>query len=131
VSDPRHDVIRRQFERWNRGDRELPPEEIDPEAEVHSAMTGFTYRGYDGVRKWMAEIDDQFDSWRVSVEEMENLPGDHVLVLGAVEFRGRESQLEFEQPIGWVYAFKAGRVLEMNAFGDHEKAREAARAVQA
>jgi ketosteroid isomerase-like protein len=129
MSDPRHDLIRKQFERWNRGDRELPPDEIDPEAEVHSAMTGFTYKGYDGVRGWMSEIDDQFDSWRISVAEMTNI-GEEVLVLGTVTFRGRGSGLEFEQPIGWIYSFKEGRVAEMKAFGDHDRAREAAKALQ-
>jgi ketosteroid isomerase-like protein len=122
------ELIRKQFERWNRGDREVYPEEIDPEARVHSAMTGFTYRGYDGVRKWWSEIDDQFDSWRLSIEEMTDIGQDRVLVLGSVAFRGRGSGLEFEQPIGWVYEFKEERVIELKAFGDHEKARLAASA---
>ena len=71
LSEAQQDLIRKIFERWNRGDREIDPAETDPEAEIHSAMTGFTYRGYDGVRKWMEEIDEQFDSWRISIEEID------------------------------------------------------------
>ncbi len=114
------------FERWNHGDREIDPTAVDPDAEVHSAMTRATYRGYGGVKDWMAEIDDQFDSWRLSVEEMRDLSGDRILVLGSVHFRGRGSGVEFDQPIGWIITFAGERIRDFRIFPDHESARNAA-----
>ena len=63
------ELMRRTFERWNAGEREVDPEILDPEVVIHSAMTRATYHGYEGLRRWMAEIDRQFDDWTVSIDE--------------------------------------------------------------
>jgi ketosteroid isomerase-like protein len=126
VGAERQKLIRDLFERWNHGDREIDPVTIDPDAEVHSAMTRAIYRGYGGIKDWMAEIDEQFDSWRLTVEEMRDLPNDHVLALGSVHFRGRGSGVEFDQPIAWLIAFAGQRITEMRIFPDHATALEAA-----
>jgi ketosteroid isomerase-like protein len=129
VGDGRQELIRGLFERWNRGIREIRPDEIAPDAEVKSAMTGRTYTGHDGIKEWMAEIDEQFDSWRLSIEEIEDLPGDRVLAIGQVHFRGRGSGVEFDQAIGWTFRFDGERVAEMRNFSDHASARDAAGAL--
>ena len=128
MGDGRQEFIRDLFERWNRGVRELRPAEIAPDAIVKLALTGGTYRGHDGIKKWMAEIDEQFDSWKVSIDEMEDRPDDRVLVIGSVHFRGRASGLEFDQPIGWMNTFDGDQVTEMHIFSDHSAARDAANA---
>jgi hypothetical protein len=53
------ELIRRYVERFNAGDREVREDDADPECEICSAMTGSVYRGYDGARSWMQEIDEQ------------------------------------------------------------------------
>jgi ketosteroid isomerase-like protein len=130
VAAERQELILDLFERWNHGDREIDAAVIDPDAAVHSAMTRATYRGYGGIKDWMAEIDDQFDSWHLSVEEIKDLSGDRVLAFGSVHFRGRGSGVEFDQPLGWIIAFTGERVIEMRIFSDHERAREAAEALR-
>jgi len=117
--------MRSLFERWNRGIREIRPDEIAPDAEVKSALTGLTYSGHDGIKEWMAEIDEQFDSWRVSIDEIEDVPDDRVLAIGYVHFRGRGSGVEFDQAIGWMFRFAGDRVVEMRNFSDHASARDA------
>ena len=126
--EDRQGFIHDLFDRWNRGIREVRPSEIAPDAEVNSALTGRTYRGYDGIAEWMAEIDDQFEDWKVSIEELEDVPEDRVLAIGQVHFRGRGSGVEFDQAIGWVLAFDGGRITEMTNFSDPESARNAAAA---
>jgi ketosteroid isomerase-like protein len=130
VAVGREELIRDLFERWNHGDREIDPAAVDPDAEVRSAMTRATYRGYGGIKDWMAEIDEQFDSWQIAVEEMNELSGDRVMVLGSVRFRGRASGVEFDQPIGWIITFTGERVGEMRIFPDHASARNAADAAR-
>jgi ketosteroid isomerase-like protein len=124
----RQEFIRDLFDRWNRGVREIQPGEIAPEAVVRSALTGGSYSGYEGIAEWMSEIDDQFDDWNVSIEEMEDLPDDRVLAIGQVHFRGRGSGVEFDQPIGWLLSFEDERIVEMANFSDHASARNAAAA---
>jgi ketosteroid isomerase-like protein len=126
VSDTREQLVRGIFERWNNGERVLPPEEIHPEAVVYSAMTGDTFRGTEGVRRWMAEIDEQFEDWDLSIEEIRRVAEDRLLVLGGVHFRGRASGVEFDQPMGWLWDFKDGRVCALHNFAGHDAAVEAA-----
>jgi ketosteroid isomerase-like protein len=126
VGAEREELIRDLFERWNHGDRDIDPATVAPDAEVHSAMTRATYRGYDGIKDWMAEIDEQFESWQISVEKISDLADDRAVALGSVRFRGRASGVEFEQPIGWIFRFVGRRVAEMRVFPDHASARSAA-----
>ena len=128
MGNGRQEFIRDLFERWNRGIRELRPDEIAPDAIVKSTLTGDTYSGHDEIRKWMAEIDDQFDDWNVTIDEMEDAPPDRVLAIGNVHFRGRGSGVEFDQPIAWIMRFSGDQVTEMHNFSDQSAARDAAKA---
>ena len=126
MSDSREELVREIYARWNQGDRDTNPEEIHPDAVVYSAMTGDTFRGLDGVRRWMAEIDEQFDDWMLTIEEVRNVPGDRLLVLGEVHFRGRASGVEFDQAMGWLIEFEAARITALHNIVGHEAAIEAA-----
>jgi ketosteroid isomerase-like protein len=126
VSDPREDLVRDIYARWNQGERDLNPEQIHPDAVVYSAMTGDTFRGLEGVERWIAEIDEQFEDWVLTIEEIRNLPGDRLLVLGEVHFRGRASGVEFDQPMGWLIDFEGNRLAGLNNIVGHDAALEAA-----
>ena len=126
MSDPREDLVREIYARWNQGERDLDPDQIHPDAVVHSAMTGDTFRGLEGVERWIAEIDEQFEDWVLTIEEIRNLPGDRLLVLGEVHFRGRASGVEFDQPMGWLIDFDGDRVAGLNNIVGHDAALEAA-----
>jgi hypothetical protein len=121
-------AARQQFvphttELFNAGEREIREEYADPECEIRSAMTGSVYRGYDGVRSWMREIDEQFDTWRVRLDDFVQATGERLLVLGAIHFRGRGSGIELEVPVAWLFEFRDGRVLRMTTFVTHDEAR--------
>lgn len=126
MSDSREQLVRRIFERWNDGDRVLRPEEIHTDAVVYSAMTGDTFRGTDEVRAWMAEIDEQFEDWVLSIAEVRSVADHRLLVLGSVHFRGRSSGVEFDQPMGWLVDFDDDRVRALHNITGHDAAVEAA-----
>ena len=126
MADPREELVRAQFRRWNAGEREVDPAEIHPDAVVYSAMTGNEFQGHDAVLHWMAEIDEQFEDWELTIDEIRNAPADRLLVLGSVHFRGRASGVEFDQPMGWLYEFDSGRVTVLRNIVGHDAAIEAA-----
>lgn len=119
-------TVRQAFERWNRGDREIRDDEVDPELELHSRMLGQVVRGYQGLRAWFEEIDEQFEQWRLEIAEIREPTPDQLLVLGAVHLRGRESAVEFDQPMAWLLDFRDGRLQRMEMFVDRSEALEAA-----
>ena len=105
MSQENVDLMRRTFDRWNAGDREPDPEIAHPDMVVHSAMTNATYHGFDGLRRWMAELDDQFEDWRLSIDEFRDASAGRLLALGAVHVRGRNSGVEFDQPMAVLLTF--------------------------
>lgn len=122
----RADLVRRVNQRWNAGDRRVDEEYADPECEVRSAMTGSVYRGYEGVRTWMQEIDEQFDRWRIQLDEFAHATNDRLLVLGSIQLYGRGSGLELEVPVAWLYEFRGDRILRLTTFATHDDGRRAA-----
>jgi ketosteroid isomerase-like protein len=89
-------------------------------------MSGSVYHGYDGVRTWMHEIDEQFGTWRTQLDEFAHVTGERLLVLGSICFRGRRSGIELEVPIGWLYEFRGARILRLSTYATHEEGRRAA-----
>jgi ketosteroid isomerase-like protein len=119
------ETVHRAFERWNRGDREKLAADVDPELELHSRMLGGVVRGPDGLRSWFLEIDQQFEEWRAQIAEVREVGRDRLLVLGEIHLRGRESEVEFDQPMAWLMDFRDGRVLRLQLFTHRSEALEA------
>lgn len=126
MSTSREELVRREFGRWNAGAREVDPRVVHPEVVVHSALTNAAYHGYDGVRRWMDEIDEQFADWHLSIGEFRDASEGRLLMLGTVRLRGRASGVEFDQPMGWLLTFAGERVTDMRTIPDHAQALEAA-----
>lgn len=119
-------LIRRAFEDWNRGVREIREDEVDPEMELHSRMLGRVLKGSDGLRAWFLEIDEQFDRWEIEIEELRELDPDRLLIFGTIRLRGRESGVAFAQPMAWLVDFREGRLRRMQMFPARDEALEAA-----
>jgi ketosteroid isomerase-like protein len=122
----REELIRRYVDGWNAGERETDPQVVHPDVVLHSALTNATYHGYDGVRRWMAEIDDQFEAWHSSIDEFRDASEERLLALGTIHLRGRASGVEFDQPMAWLLTFAGERVIDMRTIPDHAQALEAA-----
>ncbi|HEY7266850.1 MAG TPA: nuclear transport factor 2 family protein [Solirubrobacterales bacterium] len=120
------ELVRRAFDRWNSGDREIRPDEVDDEVELHSVLLGGVVRGPEGFRRWFLEIDQQFVEWRSEVAELREVNPDRLLALGRVHLRGRESEVEFDQPMAWLVDFRDGKVIRLEMFPEHSKALKAA-----
>jgi ketosteroid isomerase-like protein len=120
------ELVRRAFDRWNSGDREIRPDEVDDEVELHSVLLGGVVRGPDGFRRWFLEIDQQFVEWRSEIAELREVDRDRLLALGTIHLRGRESEVEFDQPMAWLIDFRDGKVIRLEMFPTHSQGLEAA-----
>jgi ketosteroid isomerase-like protein len=124
------ELARYMFIWWNLGDHDvLEYAAIDPEIEAHTPLSstkGTPYRGHEGVRQWIADIDEQFEEWYSRPEEFIDLGDGRVLVLGDLHMLGRGSGIEFDQPMGWLLSFRDGRLLRYEVFTDPDEARRTA-----
>ena len=99
----------------------------DPEVEWHSFFAlgeGGAYRGPDGTRRYMTELNDAFELARADVDDALSV-GNVVVLVGRIHFRGKGSGIESEAPAGWVLRFRDGKLHRFRAFREPEQALEA------
>jgi ketosteroid isomerase-like protein len=105
------------FSRWNAGERRFPDEEIHPDVVVVSRLLGKPVRGRGGVRRYLQEIDEQFDEWTMTIEDWRD-GGDCVAALGHVSLHDRRSGVAFDQPVGIHFEIRGGQLLRFETFLD-------------
>jgi ketosteroid isomerase-like protein len=100
----------------------------DGEVEWHSFFAmgegGAMYRGHDGTRRYMSDLDDAFDIARAEVDGGLGV-GDVAVLVGRLHYRGKGSGVESESAVGWILRFRDGKVLCFRAFRDPKQALEA------
>jgi ketosteroid isomerase-like protein len=125
------EAFKRTVAAYNRRDIDAFLEEVDPDAEWHSltqVMFGgehAVYRGHQGIREGVQDIDEALAEMQVECAEIRDL-GEAILVDGRVRGRGRASGAEIDSPIYWVVEFRGGRVTRMRDYLDPKDALEAA-----
>jgi ketosteroid isomerase-like protein len=116
-------LTKRLFERWNSGEHAIDPDLVDRDVELQSPLSSsrtVPYHGYNGIRERVAEVEGQFEVWRLEVHEVRELDEERVLVTGVIHTRGHGSDMEVDQPIEWLLTFRDGRLLRYEAFTDEE-----------
>lgn len=131
MSERNVELIRRGQDAFNRGD--LDPVKDDFSADVDWGAVGAfpglasSYRGHDGIDRWMQTVRAAFASFSASLERVVRDDGDVVVVVEHLRGRGRESRAEVEMRIHSVYWFEDGRIVRRRAFtGGEEEALAAA-----
>ena len=104
------EVVREVWKRWNSGDRRIDEELIVPDCEVFSALVQRVYRGPDEVREWMGEIDDQFEDWHLSLDEVSVIDEDRLLAVGGIHGRGRQSGIDLDEQAAWIVQMRGDRL---------------------
>jgi ketosteroid isomerase-like protein len=124
------DVVRRMAEAFNRRDTATLLTLLDDSVELRpfaAKLSGETYRGADGLRRWLAEVDDEWSEWEVLLDEHRML--EHaVLSTGRIHARGRETGVELELPAAFLSTVQGGHVVRLESFDDADEALAAASA---
>jgi ketosteroid isomerase-like protein len=119
MSEENVEIVQSWFRRWNAGERRFADEEVHPDVVVVSRgiMEGRRLHGREGFRRFLREIDEQFDEWTFTGEDWRDA-GDCVAVLGHVHLHGRESGIPFDQPIGGLIEVRDGQLYRFETFVD-------------
>ena len=131
MSQENVEVFKRAIDAYNRGDIDAFLEGLDPEVELHGALqTMFggeatLYRGHEGVRQWVRDIDEALADIHLELPEIRDL-GDRTVAIGRLRARGKASGAETESPFGCVTEWKNGQATRVLSFLDPKEALEAA-----
>jgi ketosteroid isomerase-like protein len=78
-------------------------------------------RWNSGARERVAEIDEQFEAWDISIDEIDPQSPTRFVTRGAIRTRGRHSGIDLDQPVTWTVAVRDGRILRLtNTLGADE-----------
>ncbi|HXF00938.1 MAG TPA: nuclear transport factor 2 family protein [Solirubrobacterales bacterium] len=128
MSQENVEIVRRVFDAFNRRDIAAFIELLDRDVEwvpVLAVLEGSVYRGHADIRRWIKDLDTDWEFFEVYYEELRDL-GDRVLVFGHWRARGRASGIEVENPGTYLYEINGGKVVSMRTFTDRVEAFEAA-----
>jgi ketosteroid isomerase-like protein len=127
MSQENVDVVRNVAEAWSRDDRDAWLAAWHEAAEFYplrSQLEGHSYRGREGLRQFMAELDDDWEHVRFEVDEIRDA-GEHVLALAHFKARGRASRVDLDYPIGIIMIVRHGLVVYARFYSDARDALEA------
>jgi ketosteroid isomerase-like protein len=127
MSQENVEVVRELAEAWVRDDYEAWLAAWDAAAEFYplrSQLEGHPYRGREGLRKFMTELDDDWDYARFEVDEIRDA-GEQVVALAHFTARGPASRVELHYPIGIILTVRQGLVVYARFYSDASEALEA------
>ena len=118
------EVLRRTYEALARRDFTALSELADPDFEMdltERVLNPATYRGAEGLLRFLGEIDELWASMDIDVERVIER-GDEVLAVLLVTLTGRGSGVEMESRIAQWWTLRDGRLLRMKLYGDADAA---------
>jgi uncharacterized protein len=118
-------LVARFIDAYNRRDGSTLEQLSDPELEwspaIAQALEQGVYRGHDGLRRYLADIEDTWDEMRIVIDDIRDM-GDRIVLLGRVRGRGRLSGVVVDEPFGTFTELSEGKVARMRAFLAHDPA---------
>jgi ketosteroid isomerase-like protein len=128
MSDENIAVLRAFYEALNRGDWDAAKTRLSPDLEWEPDRrhpSAGTFRGPDGMRRFLEEMDAPFEHTVIEVEDI-LAGGDKLVGLLRIRRRPRGSSAEVDIRIGEVWTVRDGQLVHGEGFRQRERALEAA-----
>jgi ketosteroid isomerase-like protein len=117
-------VLRRTYEALARRDLAALAELAGPDFEMdltERVLNPATYRGAEGMLRFLGEIDELWASMDIAVESVIE-HGDEALAVLLVTLTGRGSGVEMQSRIAQRWTLRDGKLLRMKLYGDADAA---------
>jgi ketosteroid isomerase-like protein len=124
VAEEAQRIVTESVDAWNSGDLNAVLRYLDPDVELiplRSLLEGGAYHGHDGMRRYAADIGEEWERMHLVIDEMRDVDDD-VLVLGRFQAKGKASGMEIDAPAAWLTTVRDGRVTRMQAFSTRDDA---------
>jgi ketosteroid isomerase-like protein len=122
------ELFRASLDAFNRGDVNAWLATIHPDvtfAPIRAPIEG-AYRGHAGIRRFLADNRETFDSFHLSYSDIRDLGHGRLLVIGTLHLRARGSGIETDVPTAAIATERDGLLTDWKDYGDPDKALEAA-----
>jgi ketosteroid isomerase-like protein len=107
---------------------------LDDEIEWQPTLTagdvplGTVYHGKEGMRTYLAELDQQFDDFTLEVESLEDVAPNHILYRGRTTGLSKTTGIRLDAPVWALWEVRDGKLIRGWSFFSETEAQEAAKA---
>lgn len=130
VSRDHAELVRRIMDATNRRDADAFVAALDPDVEwednLFGTAGGQTYHGAAGVREWLAQVWEPWETLHIDPVEIATAPDGRLLVGFELTARGKESGAETNAQFWTVSEIADGKLRTRTMFRDRAEARKAA-----
>ena len=129
MSQENVEAFKRGIEAYNRRDVEALLDELDVDIEWRPVLPVVlggdetVYRGHDGVRQLLRDLDEVLAERQLAFCEILDI-GARVAATGSLRIRGKSSGALTESPFSWVSEFRNGKAVRIQTYLDHSEALE-------
>jgi ketosteroid isomerase-like protein len=126
MSQENVETVRCSFEAFNRRDSDQLISLCDPDCEwlpFRAQLEGIAYRGHDGVRRFLNDMDDDWSEFRIDPLDLHERD-ERVVAIGRVRALGRGGT-DIDFVAGFVIELRNGRITHVTSHSDPEEALEA------
>jgi ketosteroid isomerase-like protein len=127
------EIVRQAIEANRSDDLEARIEAVlalwDPSCEytrVTAAVDPQTYRGHNGIRRYISDMADSWAEWRSEAEDVFEVVPDTVFATFRFRAIGKDSGVPVEARLGVVFVLSDGKLLRGHTYPSREQALEAA-----
>jgi ketosteroid isomerase-like protein len=130
MSQENVEIVRVLYDAFNRGELDAYLSVLDPEFVWHGPteipdLAG-TYRGVEGVRRYLSKLMEVFNDYRMVPEEFIDAGDEHVLVLAREGGRGKGSGIAVQtNPTGHLWTVRDGRPARLDSYWERANALQA------
>jgi ketosteroid isomerase-like protein len=128
MSQENAEIVRRIYERLNRGDVEGVVELCDDDLLIDMSERVFnpdTYTGPDGIRRFYEGVGDAWESYRWDVEET-RVVGDSVVAMLHCHAQSREGGPEVDWRVAWLWKLRRRKPVSVRFYRHRADALQAA-----
>jgi ketosteroid isomerase-like protein len=125
------DLIKEGVAALNRRDTAGMLATLHPEVRLEplkAVLEGTVYEGHQGLRDWLEEVAEDWESQDVEMHQIQELESGEVLLEARLHIRYRGSGLDVEELGAWLCEFRDGLVSRIRFYSDREAALAAAEA---
>ena len=123
TADENRRVVRHLFEAFAARDVSRTTQLVDRGVMLEPLSTPVErrtpYLGVDGLRRYLQDLDETWDTFEVTIEHL-RADGEHVVAVARI--RARHGDLELDDPAGFAFRLRDGKVVWAKVYPSHEEA---------
>lgn len=130
VSEQNMETLRRAYDAYDRRDVRAMQALSHDDCVIYTVVEGRAepqpFRGRNGIRAWIENENDVWESVKIEDLDLRDLGDDRVFTVAVARVRGKGSGIELSTPVWSICELRDGKIFRFRSYPDRAEALEAA-----